>query len=193
MPFEKEELLPGYTIAKVSAGEFDEFYASHSGMVYPDVLQIDTDAWLSTKERADRSDLARNLQHRLSLHFLIYHGEQAIGWHCGYQIDADIFYMFETGVLSSHQRKGIYSALILWLLAKYQSLGFQKVTSQHHASNNAVIIPKLKAGFAITGFSIDEGLGLMVTMAYIINVKRMNAYTFRTGHTRPDAEIRKFL
>lgn len=193
MPFEKEELLPGYTIAKVSAGEFDAFYASHSTIVYPDVLQIDTDAWLSAKERADRSDLARNLQHRLTIFYLIYYRGLPIGWHSSYQVDAETIYMFESGIVPGHQGRGVYSALLPWLLTQFKALGFQKVTSQHHASNNKVILPKLKAGFQISGFTLDEGIGLMVQLTYVFHPLRKHAYEFRTGYKRPDEAIRKFL
>ncbi|MBS1595292.1 MAG: GNAT family N-acetyltransferase [Bacteroidetes bacterium] len=156
-------------------------------------MQIDTDVWLSAKERADRSDLARNLRHRLTLFYLIYYADLPIGWHSSYQIDAETIYMFDSGIVPDHQGKGVYPALLLWLLTQFKARGFQKVTSQHHASNNKVILPKLKAGFLITGFTLDESVGLMVQLTYAFHPLRKHVYEFRTGYKRPDEAIRKFL
>lgn len=193
MPLEKKTLFGPYTVAEVSAETFYDFYAAKSAEVYPDVLQINTDIWLSREDKAARHTLSQALQHRIALYFLIYCGDEPIGWHSGYQIDSETFYMFESGIIPAYQSRGIYTTMLSWLLDKYRSLGFQKVTSQHHASNNAVIVPKLKAGFFITGFTIDEGVGVMISLAYIFNSRRLQAYHFRTGYSRPDTEIRKFL
>lgn len=193
MPLEKSHLIGPYTICDVTAEEFHTFYASKATGVYPDVLQINTDIWLSAQDKAARSILAKALGARISLYFLIYCHDEPIGWHCGYQIDAETFYMFESGIDPAHQGRGIYTSLLPWLLERYRSLGFQRVTSQHHASNNAVIVPKLKAGFIITGFTIDEGVGLMISLAYIFNEHRRKIYAFRTGHSKPDPEIKRFL
>lgn len=189
----KITLFDSYSVDIVTAAEFDAFYAAHSAEVYPDVVQIDTDTFLSDQEKAMRSTLAKSIQSRITLYFLIYHHEEPIGWHCAYQVDGETMCMYESGIVAAHRGRGIYTATLPWLLERYKALGFQKVTSQHHASNNAVILTKLKAGFMITGFTIDEGVGLMVCLTYIFNQQRRNVYSFRTGYTKPDEEIKRFL
>lgn len=193
MPLEKNPLFGPYTIYEVTADEFNAFYAESAAEVYPDVLQINTDIWLSDQEQAARSTLAKSIQSRITLHFLIYHHDEPIGWHCSYQVDAETMYMYESGIVPAHRGRGIYTAVIPWLLERFRSLGFQKVTSQHHASNNAVLVPKLKAGFAITGFTIDEGIGLMVCLAYLFNQQRRHVLSFCSGYIKPDTEIKRFL
>lgn len=193
MPWEKKTLFDAYTISEVSVEAFDTFYQARSAEIYPHVLQINSDIWLSARETSARQALSHNLKDRITTHFLIYHHHDPVGWHCGYQIDAETFYMFESGILPAHQGRGIYTALLPLLLDHYESLGFQKVTSQHHASNNAVLVPKLKAGFMITGFSIDESVGVMVQLTYAFHPQRRRVYEFRTGYRRPDDQIRRFL
>ncbi len=58
---------------------------------------------------------------------------------------------------------------ILQILKKQ---GFQKVTSRHSVTNNNVIVPKLKAGFVITGFEISEVFGLLIILTYYFNDTR---------------------
>ncbi|MBS1622629.1 MAG: GNAT family N-acetyltransferase [Bacteroidetes bacterium] len=189
----KNLLFDSYFVSIATADEFNAFYTERSAEVYPDVLQINTDLWLSDQEKARCSTLSKSIQSRITLYFLIYHHEEPIGWHCAYQVDGETMYMYESGIIAAHRGRGIYTAVISWLLELFRTLGFQKVTSKHHASNNAVIVPKVKAGFMITGFTVDESVGLMVCLTYIFNQQRRNVYSFRTGYTKPDAGIKRFL
>ena len=101
--------------------------------------------------------------------------------------------MSNTGIFKEHQGKRIYTAFLPKLLELLKEKGFQKIVSRHHASNNSILVPKLKAGFQITGFEIDERFGVFVTLAYIFNQQRLNLYKYRTGAIRPDDEIMKYL
>ena len=101
--------------------------------------------------------------------------------------------MSNTGIFEEYRGKGIYSALLPKLLELFREKGFQKVSSRHNVANNAVLVPKLKAGFVITGFEIDERFGLLVVLSYIYGDKRLKAYKFRTGQIRPDEDLMKFL
>ena len=61
------------------------------------------------------------------------------------------------------------------------------------ATNSAVLVPKLKAGFIITAFEMSDVYGLLVHMSYFANPVRRKAMNFRSGMTIPDEELRMFL
>jgi hypothetical protein len=71
--------------------------------------------------------------------------------------------------------------------------GFQLITSSHNATNSAIIIPKLKAGFIITGFELSDTFGLLVNLTYYTNATRRKIMDFKAGQTRPDDELRRLF
>ncbi|MBK6772549.1 MAG: hypothetical protein IPG78_10565 [Ignavibacteria bacterium] len=50
----------------------------------------------------------------------------------------------KTAIFKQHQNKGIYKSLLPKVLDILKEKGFQKVYSRHSATNNQIIIPKLK-------------------------------------------------
>lgn len=101
--------------------------------------------------------------------------------------------MMNTGVLEAHRRRGVYTALLPVVLKTAQQVGFQVVLSRHHATNNAVIIPKLKAGFVITGLELDDRYGTLVQLSYYFNPLRRRLLDVRVGQSAPDDEVKKLL
>lgn len=97
--------------------------------------------------------------------------------------------MSNSAVLPEHRNKGIYKELLSAILRITKEEGFQAVYSRHIAANNAVIIPKLKAGFLITGMEVMEWAGLMVKMTYYHHQKRRLLYDYRVGFSGSKAEI----
>lgn len=184
-------LFDTYFYREASEEEMTTFYDEHSRKVYSDVLEIPIR--LSDHARAKQRELFARISGRYELRIFIMNGEQIIGWHMGWQENEEQYFMCDTGIFAEHQGKGIYSALLPKLLEIFRDKGFQKVTSRHLVSNNAVLLPKLKAGFTIAGFEIDERLGLFVRLVYIFDEQRLNLYKFRVGAMRPDAEIKKYL
>lgn len=184
-------LFDSYYFRDASAEDISTFYNKNSGKVFADTFEINVDKWLTDQEKQKR--LTNVIKSRFSLRAFILKENEIIGWHIGWQLDEECYFMCDTGIFKEHQGKGIYTALLPKLLEIFKEKGFQKVVSKHHAANNNIIIPKLKAGFVITGFEIDERFGLFVTMAYIFNEKRLEAYQFRTGFLRPDEDMRKCL
>lgn len=73
--------------------------------------------------------------------------------------------MTNTGILEEHRRRGLYTALLPVVLNQLRQKGFQIVFSRHTLTNNAVIIPKLKAGFVISGFEVDDRFGTLVQLS----------------------------
>ena len=193
MTQERIHLFNDYYFREATPQEFGPFFQENRPKVFGDSITIAVEDWLNDEEKAKLNLLGTTIKDRFFHRIFILKNEEIIGWHMGRQVEAESYYMSNTGIFKEHQGKGVYKALLPKLLDIYRDKGFQKVTSRHNASNNSVIVPKLKAGFVITGFEIDERFGLLVVLSYIFSDKRLNAYKFRTGAMRPDEEIKKFL
>jgi RimJ/RimL family protein N-acetyltransferase len=186
-------LFDSYYFHEATQEEFSTYFTRNRPEIFGGDLSIDIEEWLSDEEKQKRKELGSFAKERYYARYFILNGDEIIGWHLGWQIDAEQFYMGNTGLYKAYQGKRIYTALLPKLLEIFKEKGFQKITSRHRTSNNAVLVPKLKAGFVITGFEIEERFGLMVTLAYIFNEKRLKAYQFRTGALRPDDDLKKYL
>ena len=116
---------------------------------------------------------------RFELHLGVFKGEEFIGWHFGYQVNQWEFYMCNTGVLEEHRRKGIYSSLLEFVLSECKQAGFQEISSRHNASNNQVIIPKLKSDFVISSLEVSDVFGVLVQLKYYTNPKEKRDYRFQ--------------
>jgi RimJ/RimL family protein N-acetyltransferase len=92
--------------------------------------------------------------------------------------------MCNTALHPVHRGKGLYTRILELVVRMAREKGFQLVTSKHYASNNAVIVPKLKAGFIITGMALDEKYGLMVHLTKYLHPEREKLAIIRIGETR---------
>lgn len=101
--------------------------------------------------------------------------------------------MVNTGILEAHRRRGLYTTLLPIILETLQKEGFQIVFSRHTLTNNAVIIPKLKAGFIISGFEVDDRFGTLLQLSYFFNPLRRKVMDVRVGQRTPDKEVKKLL
>jgi ribosomal protein S18 acetylase RimI-like enzyme len=186
-------LFDSYYFREATPKEINAFFNENVEKVFKEDIYMDAHEWLTKEEKQKRKGLSDLIENRYRFRILVLKNEEVIGWHFGWQIDEEQYYMCNTGLLEEYQGKGIYSALLPKLIEIFKEKGFQKIISMHHASNNAILVPKLKAGFLVTGFDINEKFGLRVVLSYIFNEKRLNAYKFRTGALRPDEEMKKYL
>ena len=148
---------------------------------------------MTDEEKQKRKELFSLIKSKFILRIFIMKGDEIVGWHIGRQMDEEQYHMSNTGIFKEHQGKGIYRVFLQKMLEMLKEKGFQKAVSRHHASNNNILVPKLKAGFVITGFEIDERYGIFVLLSYVFNEKRLRAYQFRTGSLRPDDDLKKYL
>ncbi|MNT15998.1 Acetyltransferase (GNAT) family protein [compost metagenome] len=114
---------------------------------------------------------------------------QLAGWAWGFQDDRDSYYMQNSAVLHEYRGKGLYSAMLDYVLEKLTAKGFQKIWSRHNCTNSAILIPKLKKGFQVTGTELNDKFGSMVCLSYYPNKTRRKIIEFRAG-ARPDAEVK---
>ncbi len=101
--------------------------------------------------------------------------------------------MTNTGILEAHRGRGLYTALLPVVLGILKREGFQTVYSRHNLTNNAVIVPKLKAGVVISGFEVDDRFGTLAQLSYFFNPLRRKVLDVRVGQRAPDEEIKKLL
>ena len=91
-----------------------------------------------------------------------------VGWHMGETEDAVTFYMRNTGILPKFQNHGIYEAFFSSFLAYLSEIGYERVTSQHQATNRRILIMKLKRGFDVAGLELTENWGPLIKLVRII-------------------------
>lgn len=122
----------------------------------------------------------------------LYHRDALIGWHHAHQKDERTVYMADTGILPEHQGHGLYSRLLPHLLETYREAGYLLVTSHHRATNNRVIVPKLRAGFFLQGMNLYEG-GLNVALTLSLDASYREAMHVRSGFRRASGEAARRL
>nr|WP_246363473.1 GNAT family N-acetyltransferase [Deinococcus budaensis] len=122
----------------------------------------------------------------------LYHGQDLIGWHHAHQRDERTVYMADTGLLPEHQGRGVYTRLLPHLLDAFHAAGYTLVTSRHRATNNRVIVPKLRAGFFVQGLNLYEG-GLNVALTLSLDPAYREAMHVRSGLRQATGEAARRL
>jgi GNAT superfamily N-acetyltransferase len=186
-------LFGNYSLRILEAAEFGPLFREYRPVIFRNMLDFDVRQALSIQEQTATAQLRERMGTPFRLNVGIYHNREFIGWSYGIQESAEKFYMVNSAILPEHQGKGIYSALLPRVLSMVRDEGFQVVYSRHAATNNQVIVPKLKAGFIITGVEISDMFGVLVHLSYFFNPIRRKVMDVRSGQARPDAEVRQYM
>jgi ribosomal protein S18 acetylase RimI-like enzyme len=93
-----------------------------------------------------------------------------------YENMQETYYMKNSAVIAEYRNKGVYSKMLDFVIKELQREGFQVVTSIHHGNNPAVLIPKLKKGFVISGTEFHEKFRFLVELKLFFNEERKKAY-----------------
>ena len=139
-------LLGDYTMRILEGAEFGPLFQQYRPIIFQTMLDFDVQQALSIEEQTATARLRERMGTPFRLNIGIYHHQEFIGWSFGRQESAERYYMVNTAILPQHQGKGIYSALLPHILSVLQREGFQIVYSRHVATNNQILVPKLKAG-----------------------------------------------
>ena len=182
--------IKDYEIRKMSKDDFFPLMKNLHEKVFSEDLSYNPNSILNEHEKNRLAALAEYSKDRFELHLGVFKGEEFIGWHFGYQVNQWEFYMCNTGVLEEHRRNGIYTSLLEFVLSECKQAGFQEISSRHNASNNQVIIPKLKSGFVISSLEISDVFGTLVQLKYYTNPKRKEIIDFRTGQKAPSSAVK---
>jgi len=178
----------------MTAEEFDPLLRKYSKEILEDQSQFfNINNALSKDELELVKKLDENLSGRFKLRLGVFYKHEFIGWHFGRQDSRLQFSMQNSGILPEHRRKGLYTELVKRVLEVATAMGFQCITSQHHVTNNAVIISKLKLGFVIAALEVTDIVGTVIRLNYFPKEIRRKMTEYRDGSKRPDAEIKKYL
>jgi len=188
-----ENLPTGYSIQTLEAEPFWESVEKKMELVFSNDLIFRVREIYSNLEREKLEALNQNFKHPFLFHAVLKHENEVVGWTWGYQDSRESYYMVNSGVLSEHRGRGLYSRLLQFTIEMLVEKGFQRIWSRHNNTNNEVIIPKLKQGFQITGTELSDVFGSLIHLTYFTNETRKKVLNFRSGHLRPDTEVKRAL
>lgn len=186
-------LLDDYYYYLINENEFSKIFNENRKDVFEENIDFNVKKVLSELEKNKLKKLKDNSGNDFKLFIKISKAEKIIGWFFGKQSDEETFKMINTGILKEYRNKGIYNSLLKEIFEIIKEEGFQKIESHHHANNNQVIVPKLKAGFTITGLEIEDKFGMMIKLTYYFNKKRQKIIDFRIGSKKLNKEFEKYL
>lgn len=192
----KEPLIEGYTVRECPKEEFSEIFGAHRAAIFhadaPVFRHRDT---LSPEAQETADALASRLSDAWALRLVVERESDGAlaGWHTGLQQTWDSFYMMNSAVLPEHRRKGIYAALLDRVVERVRAEGFQAIRSNHRATNNPVLIAKLKAGFHISGMKTTDIFGLLVELTRFLHPVRQKVFTYYTQGCKVDDELRRYV
>ena len=187
------ELISGYRYEVMSRTDLLPYIEVYRPVIFAEQGHLDSLYALSEIEQAALEALGERMSERYRLGYGIFQDDTFVGWHLGQQNFAGTFEMSRTGILQAHRRRGLYTALLPIILAQLKNDGFQVVVSRHNLTNNAVIIPKLRAGFVISGFEVNDSFGTLVQLSYFFNPLRRKMIDVRVGQRGLDDETRELL
>lgn len=167
----EKDIGNGFVIREISdLAEYHKHLDPHFTEVFKnranDYLPVEIDA--KSKQRI----AARNKIERVQIRLVVFKGDEVVGWHHGYEKEPEVYYMQNSAVLEKYRNQGIYSKLLDVALERIKAEGFQVVTSTHNPHNAAVLIPKLKKGFFISGMTLHERFRTLIELKFIFNEER---------------------
>jgi GNAT superfamily N-acetyltransferase len=135
---------------------------------------------LSTPEQqAAIADLDAALPAALVHTVLFVHDDVTIGGYRGKQEAFGRYHMYNTILRPEWRGRGLYKAFLPHVEASVAESGFREMTSRHRADNNAVIVPKLRAGWLIAGFEVAPRFGLLVHLRRYLHDGFARAFAHR--------------
>ncbi len=185
------KLENGYTIKEMSAKEFFPLF----GKVYDSLFGEDhtffPDSYYSNEEKQKLTLLKQRMGQLYELRLGLFSpADEFVGFSFGYQESEETFYMAASGLLPAHRGLGLYSQMVKYLIQKTTEEGFQKIYGTHCATNNAVLIPKLKLGFVFSKVELSDMFGTILHLQYFTNPLRRKMMDYRSGLKVPDQEVR---
>lgn len=177
----------------LSNAEFKLIFDQHMLSLFPESLWYDVREVLTPEERSGFQDRVARTANRHEVHLAAFEGEDLVGWTTAFQTKPLELYMRNSAVFPQYRRKGVYTKLMNEMLVQAEKAGYQTVSSYHICTNNAVIIPKLKAGFNIVGMEVWDDVGVVVRLVRNLNDLRQDVLEFRSGEAHPSRPVRDVL
>lgn len=189
----QKRILPhGFSIQEMEQEDFWKLIEPHSSAIFEDAsLMFPFREHLSETEKDKIKQLREGFKIPFSLRLVLMFEGNVAGWAYGYQDARKSYYMQNSAVLPQFRRQGLYSTMLNITVEKLIEHGFQKIWSRHVATNNSVLIPKLKYGFCFSGFELSDIFGTLIHLCYFPNRLHKKIQDFRCGEIRPDTELKK--
>ena len=183
------ELAAGVHIEQVTAERWD-------GEIYPLARSLVTTTGfnhrevLTSDERKRCGVLDAALGATPYVHRLVFtEGGRIVAGYWGEQEGRGRYHMCLTAFVPEVRGRGLYSAFLQRILRWAGDAGFLEVVSKHVADNNAVLVPKLKAGFVVSGFEITPNLGLLLQLRYVFAPLLREVHAYRVGSLADGGEV----
>ncbi|TWW09533.1 hypothetical protein E3A20_13390 [Planctomyces bekefii] len=189
----RASLPNGFELRGMGMEEFKPLFQENHLKVFADKARVDVRAIFTEDEALRLKALGEHYGTPLCFRFGIFKDNHFVGWHIGDQKSPEEFYMRNSGILPEFQGKGLYTAMLNPIMNFLKECGFQVISSKHNATNNRVIVPKLKAGFVITGLEISDKFGTMVRLEHFTNPVRREIVDYRCGQAMPSETTRPLL
>jgi hypothetical protein len=181
-----------YSIKELTEEEFKPLFDKHKKSAFEDTHSYDLQDILNDSERQQIKQLGLALGAPYKLYLGVFDKKsEFVGWSWGFQENAGTYYMVNSAVLKEHRRRGLYGLLVQRSIETLSQKGFQLIYSRHCTTNNAVIIPKLKAGFIISKMEIDDKFGVLIHLHFYTNLKRRQIMDYRSGQSKPSARTKE--
>ncbi len=188
-----KKLQNGYEIREMHHDEFGPLIEKHHKIVFQETIQFNWRDYAPKEVLDTTSELVKNMGQPYRLRLGLFLNEEFVGWSFGDQQTGEAYYMRNSAVLEKHRSKGLYTELLKANIEILTAKGFQVIYSSHIATNNAIIIPKLKAGFVITSLEVEERFGTRIKLSYFVSNLTRKVIDFRVGFSRPDKELKEIL
>lgn len=161
------------TATAVSRQQFYEV----TGQLYSHIFTPLSDLGLY-QAPAPPDSLGRKLAGQIHAEYFVFYNNagEPVGFSLGKVVNEQTFFMEWSGILPDYQRRGLYSQFLETLIPYLKALGIERITSNHMGNNRPVLIAKLKAGFIITGTTLDERHGMLVWLARFLEPARERGF-----------------
>jgi GNAT superfamily N-acetyltransferase len=188
------QLDNGYSIKEMTAKEFFPLFGKHYDSLFGNDHTFFPDSYFSEKEKLKTKILKENMGNLFQMHLGLFSPEgEFVGFSFGYQESEETFYMAASAVLPEHRNRGLYSELVKIVLNRTTEEGFQKIYGTHCATNNAVLVPKLKLGFIFSKVELSDMFGTILHLQYFTNPLRRKIMDYRSGLSVPDREVKSVM
>lgn len=168
----------------VSKEDFIPIFEVLRPKIFSENNDVNYSRYWSEEEMRKFKDLQTKYKTEIRYYLLCKNGEEVVGWSWGLQVDGEEFYMVNSAVMPEYRKRGIYRKLLSLILDKAKNDGFQIISSKHHATNNAILIPKLKMGFKIVSMKVHPRFGVLLELHYYNNEKVEKLLDYRSGFVK---------
>jgi GNAT superfamily N-acetyltransferase len=185
------QLENGYSVREMTSKEFFPLFSKSYDSMFGDHHTFFPDSFFNPEEKKKLESLKGRMGNLFELNLGLFSAEnEFVGYSFGMQETEDTFYMAASAVLPEHRGRGLYNDLVKYVIKRATEEGFQKIYGTHCATNNAVLIAKMKLGFVFSKVELSDMFGTILHLQYFTNPLRRKVMDYRSGLRVPDGEIK---